>query len=170
MSNSQTIMWISTEPTLAFEWFSHLVLHFTLTAFPQLAHRLWPLALQDVRVLHALLALLTNLSADCPYAASVLAANTAVSRSHPIACFFPMNQNDPPAASRSSGPARPRSVVGTSSGMCCLIRISCPLFLHSDFSYKPNDCWWWLTSSWSRKKRHTFWLKLIWKCGYELLY
>lgn len=83
---------------------------------PQLAHRLWPLALQDVRVLHALLALLTNLSADCPSAASVLAANTAVSRAHPVACFFPMNQNDPPAASRSGGSTRPRSIVGTSSG------------------------------------------------------
>ncbi|TPP59909.1 hypothetical protein FGIG_03409 [Fasciola gigantica] len=80
-----------------------------------LAHRLWPLALQDVRVLHALLALLTNLSADCPYAASALATNTAVSRPHPVTCFFAVNQSDLISA-RSGGPVRNRSSTGTFSG------------------------------------------------------
>ncbi|OON21393.1 hypothetical protein X801_02711 [Opisthorchis viverrini] len=41
--------------------------------FPQLAYQLWPLGLQDNRILHALLGLLTNLTADYPYGASALA-------------------------------------------------------------------------------------------------
>ncbi|KAG5445338.1 Rotatin [Clonorchis sinensis] len=41
--------------------------------FPQLAYQLWPLGLQDNRILHALLSLLTNLTADYPYGASALA-------------------------------------------------------------------------------------------------
>ncbi|CAH8630626.1 unnamed protein product [Dicrocoelium dendriticum] len=43
--------------------------------FAQFTQRLWPLALQDDRILHSLLSLLTNLTADCPYASASLVSN-----------------------------------------------------------------------------------------------
>ncbi|KAF7259299.1 hypothetical protein EG68_03574 [Paragonimus skrjabini miyazakii] len=58
--------------------------HAVEAGLPQLSQCLWPLALQDNRILHALLSLLTNFTADYPLASTALASSTHIGRSHPL--------------------------------------------------------------------------------------
>ncbi|KAF5400767.1 hypothetical protein PHET_05745 [Paragonimus heterotremus] len=58
--------------------------HAVESGLPQLSQCLWPLALQDNRILHALLSLLTNFTADYPLASTALASTTHIGRSHPL--------------------------------------------------------------------------------------
>ncbi|KAF8571829.1 hypothetical protein P879_00264 [Paragonimus westermani] len=87
------VMWatLSDELVAHFEILHNLIYMFpdakkraVEAGLPQLSQCLWPLALQDNRILHALLSLLTNLTADYPLASTALASTTHVGRSHPL--------------------------------------------------------------------------------------
>ncbi|CAL8090969.1 unnamed protein product [Calicophoron daubneyi] len=114
---------------------------------PKLAQRMWPLALQDIRILHGLLGLLTNLTADCPAAASALACNPSPAK--PVLSMPGENvksrtkSKTKPAPASKENQKNNKLVVFDTPGILapthCIVEFVCRLISSSDKSSASSE-------------------------------